>query len=35
MWGYMAVFAAGVYYAPVVKRSIRKARRKIRRNYGI
>lgn len=35
MWGYVAVFAAGVYYAPVVKKTYRKARKKIRREYGI
>jgi hypothetical protein len=31
MWGYVAVFAAGVYYAPTVKKKIRKLRRK----YGV
>jgi len=30
MWGYVAVFAVGVYYAPTVKKKIRKLRRKYR-----
>lgn len=39
MLGYVAVFAAGVYYAPAVKREVKKvvkkARKKIRQNYGV
>ena len=39
MLGYVAVFAVGVYYAPAVKREvkkqIKKARKSIRQNYGV
>lgn len=39
MLGYVAVFAAGVYYAPAVKRTVKKqvkkVRKHIRQNYGV
>jgi hypothetical protein len=31
MWGYMAVFVAGIYYSPAVKKKVKKLRRK----YGV
>jgi len=35
MFGYLAVFAAGVYYAPVVKKVVTSEVKKARKKYGI
>jgi len=35
MFGYAVMFAVGVYYAPDVRKAVKKARRKIYQNYGI